>query len=78
MVENKFYLVSEEVARRSAVIEARYRIADRRFVYDSKDILGLNLTDADKEKVEEVSKQQAMILVRENGNQIGTNKEEND
>ena len=70
MVENKFYLVSEEVAQRSAVIEARYRIADGRF--------GLNLTDADKEKVEEVSKQYAMILVRENGNQIGTNKDEND
>jgi len=75
MVDNKFYLVSQSVAQRSGVIESRYRIADGRFVLETKDLAGIRLTSEEYvtglDGVEMVSKQDAMILIKDNNYQMG-------
>lgn len=70
MVDIAFYLVTEEIARRSGVIDSRYRTADGRFVLDNKDLSRIRLASEEfingLSGVEMVSKEQAMILIKEN------------
>lgn len=75
MVDNKFYLVIYSVAKRSGVIDSRYRTKDGRFILETKDLQGVRLTSDEYvtglQGVELISKQDAMILIQDNGYQTG-------
>lgn len=78
MVDVTFYLVTQEIAQRSGVIESRYRIKDGRFVLDNKDLSYIRLTPDEYidglKGVEKVSKNEAMLLIEENGYKMGIEK----
>lgn len=78
MVDITFYLVTQAIAQRSGVIESRYRIKDGRFVLDNKDLSYIRFTPDEYidglEGVEKVSKDEAMLLIKENGYKMGVEK----
>ena len=78
MVDITFYLVTQEIAQRSGVIESRYRIKDGRFVLDNKDLSYIRFTPDEYidglKGVEKVSKNEAMLLIEENGYKMGVEK----
>ena len=78
MVDITFYLVTQEIAQRSGVIESRYRIKDGRFVLDNKDLSYIRFTPDEYieglKGVEKVSKNEAMLLIEENGYKMGIEK----
>ena len=67
----QLYLVTRDIAIRSGIIESRYRIADGRFVLDNKDLSYIRFTPDEYidglKGVEKVSKDDAMLLIKENG-----------
>lgn len=69
------YLVSEEIATRSGVIESRYRVSDGRFVLDSKDLSRIRFTIEEYihglDGVEMVDAERAKTLISANGNVMG-------
>lgn len=69
------YLVSEEIAIRSGVIESRYRVSDGRFVLDSKDLSRIRFTIEEYihglDGVEMVDAERAKTLISANGNVMG-------
>ena len=75
MVDISFYLVTEEVARRSGVIDSRYRTEDGRFVLDNKDLSNIRLTSDEYvsglQGIEKVSRQEASRLIAENNRTLG-------
>ena len=78
MVDITFYLVTQAIAQRSGVIESRYRIKDGRFVLDNKDLSYIRFTPDEYidglKGVEKVSKDDAMLLIKENGYKMGVEK----
>lgn len=70
MTDNAFYLVGEELARRSGLIGQRYIIKDGRFVLDKKDLTRIQLTAEEFVKgldAERVSAEKAKTLIARNG-----------
>lgn len=75
MVESATYLVTTDIAKRSGLIDVRYRVADGRFVLDNKDLERVRFTASEYVSglagVEEIPFAQARQLIRENGFVMG-------
>lgn len=75
MVDIAFYVVSESIARRSGVIEQRYRTKDGRFILDNKDLSRIRFTAQEYTQglsgVVMVTKQEAYALIRQNNYAMG-------
>lgn len=75
MVDIAFYLVSESIARRSGVMQSRYRTQDGRFILDTKDLSNIRLTSDEfitgLEGVEKIEKNDAMLLIKQNNYTMG-------
>ena len=71
MIENAFFLVTEDIARRANVIDVAYMTADGRFVLDLMDFKRLRLQPEEYltgvQGVERVDEMTASRLVIENG-----------
>lgn len=75
MMDAATYLVSEEIALRSGLIESRYRIADGRYVLNDRDLARIRFT-ADEyisglPGVEKTTSQAAGTLIARNNYQLG-------
>lgn len=75
MMDAATYLVSEEIALRSGLIESRYRIADGRYVLNDRDLARIRFT-ADEyisglPGVEKTTSQAARTLIAQNNYQLG-------
>lgn len=75
MVDVAFYLATEEIARRSGVMQSRYRVPDGRILLDNKDLSNIRLTTEEYlhglSGIEQIDKNDAMALVRKNGYVMG-------
>jgi len=75
MMDYGVYLASQDIAVRSGVARARYRIADGRFVLDSKDLSRVRLTSQEYitglQGVERTDEETARALIAQNGHQMG-------
>lgn len=75
MVDIAFYVVTESIARRSGVIEQRYRTKDGRFILDNKDLSRIRFTTNEYTQglsgVVRVTKQEAYALIRQNNYAMG-------
>lgn len=69
------YLVSEDIARRSGLIDSRYRIADGRFVLNDRDLARIRFTTDEYISglpgVEKTTSEEARILIAQNNYQLG-------
>lgn len=78
-LDSSRFLVTQEIAVRSGVIESRYRIADGRFVLDNKDLSRIRFTTDEYINglagVEKVTDVVAQRLIAENGYQMGLPKD---
>ena len=74
-LDTALYLVTKDIAIRSGMIESRYRIADGRFVLDSKDLSRVRFTSDEYvtglHGVEKVTQDVARSLIAQNGFTIG-------
>ena len=74
-LDTQLYLVTKDIAIRSGVMQARYRIADGRFVLDNKDLSRVRFTIDEYisglEGVEKVSDADAQTLIAQNGYKMG-------
>lgn len=74
-LEIAFYLVSEDIAKRSGLILERYRTADFRWVLDSKDLGRVRFTPDEYisglKGVEKTTEEEAATLIAENGYKMG-------
>lgn len=75
MVDIAFYLVTEEIARRSGVIDSKYRTVDGRFILDNKDLSHIRFTSDEYINglagVEKITKNEAMYLIQQNNYAMG-------
>lgn len=75
MVDIAFYVVTESIARRSGVIEQRYRTKDGRFILDNKDLSRIRFTTDEYTQglsgVVRITKQEAYALIRQNNYAMG-------
>ena len=75
MVENAFYLVSADIARRSGLINERYRTKRGLYVLDYKDLSRVQFTPEEYisglQGVEMITAQEAKRLIMENGYKMG-------
>lgn len=75
MVDIAFYVVTESIARRSGVIEQRYRTKDGRFILDNKDLSRIRFTTNEYTQglsgVVRITKQEAYALIRQNNYAMG-------
>ena len=69
------FLVTREIALRSGLLESRYRIADGRFVLDTKDLSRVRFSSNEYinglSGVERVSEAEAQALISQNGYVMG-------
>lgn len=69
------YLVSEEIALRSGLIESRYRIADGRYVLNDRDLARIRFTTDEYISglpgVEKTTSEEARTLIARNNYQLG-------
>lgn len=74
-LETAFYLVTEEVAIRSGLVESRHRTQDGRFVLNNRDLSRIRFSTDEYvnglEGVEKITKEQAKKLIRENNYAMG-------
>lgn len=75
MIDAANYLVTEEIAIRSGMVDSRYRIADGRFVLNNRDLNRVRFR-ADEyinglAGVEKVSDEEARTLIARNGYRLG-------
>ncbi len=71
------YVASASVARRTGMIESRYRTKDGRFILSEKDLRSVRLTMKPEEyvnglDVELITQEEASTLIREGGYTLGT------
>lgn len=75
MVDLSIYVVTQEIAMRSGVIDTRYRTKDGRFILNSRDLSRIRLVGEEfvrgLEGVESVTKQEADRLIAEGGYKMG-------
>ena len=75
MMETARYLVSQEIAERSGMIDSRYRVADGRYVLNENDLSRVRFTVDEYVNglsgVEKVDKDVAKTLIAQNNYQIG-------
>ena len=78
MVDLSIYVVTQEIAMRSGVIDTRYRTQDGRFILNSRDLSRIRLVGEEfvkgLEGVESITKQEADRLIAEGGYQMGLSK----
>ena len=80
-VVTNVYLAMPELTFRTGLIEARYRVADGRFVINHQDLQRVRLTPQEMlnglhDQIEEISQSDAQALIIENGYQLGPAKPE--
>ena len=77
MMDSATYLVTQEIAERSGLIDTRYRIADGRFVLNDRDLARVRFTPDEYisglQGVEKVSTQEAELLIARNNYTMGLN-----
>ena len=77
MMDSATYLVTQEIAERSGLIDTRYRIADGRFVLNDRDLARVRFTTDEYisglQGVEKVSTQEAETLIAQNNYTMGLN-----
>lgn len=75
MMDAATYLVSEDIARRSGLIDSRYRIADGRFVLNDRDLACIRFTTDEYISglpgVEKTTSEEAQTLIAQNNFQLG-------
>ena len=75
MMDAATYLVSEDIARRSGLIDSRYRIADGRFVLNDRDLARIRFTTDEYVSglpgVEKTTSEEAQTLIAQNNFQLG-------
>ena len=75
-LETAYYLVTEEVAKRSGVIESRHRAKDGRFILNDRDLSRIRFEVKEYingiEGVEMITHEEAKQLIRDNNFAIGT------
>lgn len=74
-MDSATYLVSEEIALRSGLIESRYRLADGRFVLNDRDLARIRFTTDEYISglpgVEKTTSEEARTLIARNNYQLG-------
>lgn len=77
MMDSATYLVTREIAERSGLIDARYRIADGRFVLNDRDLARVRFTTDEYisglQGVEKVDTKLAETLIAQNNYTMGLN-----
>jgi hypothetical protein len=80
MVDLSIYVVTQEIAIRSGVIETHYRTKDGRFILNSRDLSRIRLVGDEfvngLDGVESITEQEADRLISEGGFKMGLPKEE--
>lgn len=80
MMDAATYLVSEDIARRSGLIDSRYRIRDGRYVLNDRDLSRIRFTTDEYISglpgVEKTTSEEAHTLIAGNNFQIGPATEE--
>lgn len=75
MIDAANYLVTEEIAIRSGMVDSRYRIADGRFVLNNRDLNRVRFRTDEYINglagVEKVSEEEARTLIARNGYRLG-------
>lgn len=75
MVDSSIYLVTEDIALRSGLINSRYRVADGRFILNRKDLARIRMTSDEMingfQGVERISHDEALLLIGKNKHTMG-------
>jgi len=74
-LENTHYLASEDIARRSGMIESRYRTKDGRYVLNNRDLSRIRLSGDEfvtgLNGIEKITKEDADALIKDGGYTLG-------
>jgi hypothetical protein len=67
----QLYLVSVAIAKRTGFAQQRYITKDGRYIVNDRDLRVARLTDSEKADQEQITQEQAKLLIAENGYKTG-------
>jgi hypothetical protein len=67
----QLYLVSAAIAKRTGFAQQRYITKDGRYIVNDRDLRVARLTDSEKADQEQITQEQAKLLIAENGYKTG-------